>query len=178
MADVWQTIEQELSGDRPATRGRRRLAIARVIGIPIAIGVLLSSVLYATRVMPFVPGPLPTPNVTDTFVHNGQVLLLEPATSAPFSMVAGQEIEVVLQTGVGQRVSVLEPSVLESVANPRCHLVPICGVAGAGAWTFVAHHPGTTHLHVIFGTGTCPQRASCPLVLQLLIPITVNPAAR
>ena len=176
MADVWQTNELELSGERSAVRQRRGLVIAGVIAIPIAIGVLLSSVLYATRVMPFVPGPLPTPNVTDTFVHNGRVLLLEPATSAPFSMVAGQEIEVVLQTGVGQRVSVLEPSVLESVANPRCQLVPICGVAGAGAWTFVAHTPGTTHLHVIFGTGTCPQRASCPLVLQLLIPITVSPA--
>ena len=132
MADVWQTNELELSGDRSAVRQRRGLVIAGVIAIPIAIGVLLSSVLYATRVMPFVPGPLPTPNVTDTFVHNGRVLLLEPATSAPFSMVAGQEIEVVLQTGVGQRVSVLEPSVLESVANPQCHLMPICGVAGAG----------------------------------------------
>ncbi|MGA8635377.1 MAG: hypothetical protein WB805_11025, partial [Candidatus Dormiibacterota bacterium] len=97
MTDIWQTNERELSGDRPAARRRRRLAIASVIAIPIAIGVLLSSVLYATRVMPFVPGPLPTPNVTDTFVRNGEVLLLEPATSAPFSMVAGQEIEVVLQ---------------------------------------------------------------------------------
>lgn len=177
MADISQTIERELIDDRPAARQGRGLMIASVIAIPIAIGVLLSSVLYATRVTPPVPGPLPTPNVTDTFVRNGQVLLLEPATSAPFSMAAGQELEVVLRTGVGQRVSVLEPSVLESVANPQCHLMPICGVAGTGAWTFRARHAGTTHLHVIFGTGTCPQRASCPLVLQLLIPITVNPAA-
>jgi hypothetical protein len=176
MADVWQTIEREPSDDLPAARQRRGLVIAGVIAIPIAIGVLLSSVLYATRVTPLVPGPLPTPNVRDTFVRNGPVLLLEPETSAPFTMVAGQEIEIVLQTGVGQRVSVLEPSVLQSVANPQCHLVPICGIAGAGAWTFLAHDPGTTHLHVTFGTGTCPQRASCPLVLQLLIPITVNPA--
>ncbi len=123
------------------------------------------------------PVPLPTPSATDTFVLDGPVLLLEPATSAPFSMVAGEEIEIVLQSGVGQRVSVLEPSVLASVANPQCHLMSICGVAGAGTWTFVAQNPGTTHLHVIFGTGTCPQRASCPLVLQLLIPVTVNPAA-
>jgi hypothetical protein len=177
MAEVWQTMERELNDGRPAARRRHRLVIAGVIAIPIAFGVALSSLLYATRVTPPVPGPLPTPNVTDTFIRNGQVLLLEPATSAPFSMVAGQQIEVVLHTGVGQRVSVLEPSVLESVANPQCHLTPICGVAGAGAWTFLAHNPGTTHLHVIFGTGTCSQRASCPLVLQLLIPITVNPAA-
>jgi hypothetical protein len=177
MADVWQTLDRESSDDRPAAPQRRRVMIAGVIAIPIVIGVLLSSVLYATRVTPPVPGPLPTPNVTDTFVRNGQVLLLEPATSTPFSMVAGQELEVVLRTGVGQRVSVLEPSVLQSVANPRCHLMLICGVAGAGAWTFLAHNPGTTHLHVVFGTGTCPQRASCPLVLQLLIPITVRPTA-
>jgi hypothetical protein len=177
MADVWQIVEREPSDSRPAPRQRRGLVIASVIAIPIAIGVLLSSVLYATRVTPPVPGPLPRLNVTDTFVRNGPVLLLEPATSAPFSMVAGQKIEIVLQTGVGQRVSVLEPSVLESVANPQCHLTPICGVVGAGAWTFVAHSPGTTHLHVIFGTGTCSQRASCPLVLQLLIPITVRPVA-
>jgi hypothetical protein len=177
MADAWQTIERELSDGRPAARQRRGLVIASVISIPIAIGVLLSSVFYATRVMPPVPSPLPRLNVTDTFVRNGPVLLLEPATSAPFSMVAGQEIEIVLQTGVGQRVSVLEPSVLESVANPRCHLMPICGVAGAGAWTFLAHTPGTAQLHVIFGTGTCSQRASCPLVLQLLIPVTVIPIA-
>jgi hypothetical protein len=177
MTDVWQTIDRELSDGRPAARPRRRLVIASVIAVPIAIGVLLSSALYATRVTPPVPGPLPSPSATDVFVRNGQVLLLEPATSAPFSMVAGEEIEVVLQTGVGQRVSALEPSVLESVANPQCHLTAICGVEGAGTWTFLAHNPGTTHLHVIFGTGTCPQRASCPLVLQLLIPITVNPAA-
>jgi len=111
MADVWQTIERELTDGRPAARQRRRLVIASVIAIPIVIGALLSSVLYATRVTPPVPGPLPTPNATDTFVRNGPVLLLEPATSAPFSMIAGQEIEVALQTGVGQRVSVLEPSV-------------------------------------------------------------------
>lgn len=177
MADAWRTIERDLSDGQSTAERRRRLIIASVVAIPIAIGVLLSGVLYATRVTPPVPGPLPSPSATDTFVRNGQVLLLEPATSAPFSMLAGQEIEIVLQTGIGQRVSVLEPSVLESVANPQCHLVPICGVAGAGTWTFLAHNPGTTHLHVIFGTGTCPQRASCPLVLQLLIPITVNPAA-
>jgi hypothetical protein len=29
-------------------------------------------------------------------------------------------------------------------------------------------------VHVIFGTGDCPQRASCPRVLQLLIPIRVT----
>jgi hypothetical protein len=92
-------------------------------------------------------------------------------------MVAGQKIEIALVTGVGQRASVLESSVLESVANPQCYLKTICGVTGAGTWTFLAHKAGTAHLHVIFGTGTCPQRASCPLVLQLLIPITVNPAA-
>ena len=175
MADFRQTSERELSD--VTTRLRPRLLIAGVIALPIAIGVLMSSVLYATRMTPPVPPPLPTPSATDRFVRNGQVLLLEPATSAPFSMVAGQKIEVVLETGVGQRVSALEPSVLASVANPRCHLIPVCGVAGAGAWTFVAQNQGTTHLHVIFGTGTCPQRASCPLVLQLLIPITVNPAA-
>ena len=175
MADVWQTGEREVSDG--TARRRPRLVIAGVIALPIAIGVLLSSALYATRVTPPVPPPLATPSVKDTFVRNGQVLLLEPATSAPLSMVAGQEVEIVLQTGIGQRVSVLEPSVLESVANPRCHVMTICGVTGAGTWTFLAHTPGRTHLHVIFGTGTCPQRASCPLVLQLLIPITVNPAA-
>jgi hypothetical protein len=176
MADAWRTIERELDDTKPVARQRGRLVIAGVVAIPIAIGVLVSIVLYATRVTPPVPGPLPSPSVADTFALNGQVLLLEPATSAPVSMVAGQEIEVVLRTGVGQKVSALEPSVLQSVANPRCLLMPICGVTGAGLWTFLARSPGITHLHVIFGTGSCPQRASCPLVLQLLIPIIVKPA--
>jgi len=92
-------------------------------------------------------------------------------------MMDGQEIEIVLNTGVGQKVSTLDPSVLGAVANPLCHLIAVCGVTGAGSWTFRARLPGTAHLHVIFGTGDCPQRASCPLVLQLLIPITVIPIA-
>ena len=157
MADAWRTIEEEPSDGGRTFGQRRRLVIAGVVAIPIAIGVLLSSALYATRETPPAPLPLPTPSATDTFFRNGQVLLLEPATSAPFSMLAGQEIEIALQTGVGQRVSVVEPSVLESVASPQCHLTAICGVAGAGTWTFLAHRPGTTHLHVIFGTGTCPN---------------------
>src|SRR5579864_8459920 len=112
MADLGQTCDRKLSDGWPAARKRRGLVIAGVIAIPIAVGVLLSSVLYATRVTPPMPSPLPAPSATDTFVRNGPVLLLEPATSAPFAMVAGQEIEIVLQTGVGQRVSALEPSVL------------------------------------------------------------------
>jgi hypothetical protein len=92
-------------------------------------------------------------------------------------MLAGQEIEILLNTGVGQAVSTLDPSILESVANPVCHLTPICGVQGAGSWTFMALHSGTAIVHVIFGTGDCPQRASCPRALQLLIPIRVTGSA-
>ena len=177
MVDAWRTVEQELGGARPGARQRRRLAITGIVAIPIAIGALVSIALYATRVTPPVPGPLPSPSVADTFALNGQVLLLEPATSAPVSMVEGHELEIVLRTGVGQKVSALEPSVLESVANPQCLVMSICGATDAGLWTFLARSPGVTHLHVIFGTGSCPQRASCPLVLQLLIPIIVKPKA-
>jgi hypothetical protein len=90
-------------------------------------------------------------------------------------MFAGQSIKVVLNTGIGQKVSALDPSVLRPIANPPCHLASICGVTSAASWTFMALHPGTTRLQVIFGTGDCPQRASCPLVLRLSIPITVIP---
>ncbi len=174
MADLLQGIERELSDDQPSAAQRRRLAVASVVAIPIAIGVLLSIVLYSVRVIPPAPPPLPTPSATDTFVSDGKVLVMEPATSARVSVVPGQRIEVVLNTGVGQKVSALDPSVLEAVANPPCHLELICGVKGATAWTFLARRQGTTQLHVIFGTGNCPQRASCPLVLQLLVPITVR----
>lgn len=177
MADPGQIIERELSDDQTSTVRRRRLAVTGVVAIPIAIGVLVSIVIYSARVTPFVPPALPTPSALDTFVRDGQVLLMEPATSARVSMLPGQKIEVVLNTGVGQKVSALDPSVLEAVANPPCHLKPICGVKGAAAWTFLATRLGTTQLHVIFGTGNCPQRASCPLVLQLLIPITVRVVA-
>ena len=177
MADPWQIIEQELSDDQPSAARRRRLVITSIVVIPIAIGVLVTIALYSARVTPPVPEPLPSPSATDTFVRDGQVLLLEPATSARVSVLPGQEIKVVLNTGVGQTVSTLDSSVLEAVANPPCHLKPICGVKGAAAWTFLALRPGTTQLHVTFGTGDCPQRSSCPLVLQLLIPFTVRPAA-
>jgi hypothetical protein len=173
-------IEPELS-DRRASSGRsRRLVVSSIVGIPIVIGALVSVVLYSTRPTPVPPparAPLPSPSATDTLVRDGEVLLLEPATLEPVSMLAGQRIEIVLNTGVGQTVSTLDPSGLEAVANPLCHLTPICGVAGAGSWTFLALRPGTTQLHVIFGTGHCSQRASCPRLLQLLIPITVRPAA-
>ena len=176
MADAGQ-IEQELSGGQPTAGRSRRLVVTSIVGIPIVIGALVSIVSYSTRVTPPVPAPLPSPSATDRFLGDGQVLLLEPATSAPVSMLDGQEIEIVLNTGVGQKVSTLDPSVLGAVANPQCHLIAVCGVTGAGSWTFLARLPGTANLHVIFGTGDCPQRASCPLVLQLLIPITVIPMA-
>ena len=177
MTDARPIIEQELSGGQRKTGRSRRLVIASIVGIPIVIGVVVSIVFYATRVTPSLPPPLPSPSAVDRFARDGQVLLLEPATSAPVSMLDGQEIEIVLTTGVGQKVSTLDPSVLEAVPNPLCHLMAVCGVTGAASWTFLARIPGTTRLHVIFGTGDCPQRASCPLVLQLLIPITVKPVA-
>lgn len=177
MADARRLMEQELSDGQPAAGRRRGLVITSIVGIPIAIGVLVSLVLYSTRVTPPMPAPLPTPSATDTFVRDGQVLLLEPATSAPVAMLAGQTIRIVLNTGVGQTVSTLDPAVLEPVANPLCHLTSVCGVTGAASWTFLAVRPGTTHLHVIFGTGDCPQRSSCPLLLQLLIPFSVRPVA-
>jgi len=180
MADTGQIIEEELTGGQPLAGRLRRLVLTSIVGIPIVIGVLVSVALYATRATPAVPparAPLPSPSATDTLVRDGQLLLLEPATLAPVAMLAGQKIEIVLNTGVGQTVSTLDPSGLEAVANPACHLTPICGVTGAGSWTFLALRPGTTQLHVIFGTGNCPQRASCPRLLQLLIPITVGPAA-
>ena len=171
---VWSELQ---SGGQPTTGRSRRLVITSIVGIPIVIGVLVSVVFYSTRVTPPVPAPLPSLSATDRLLRDGQVLLLEPATSAPISMLDGQEIEIVLNTGVGQKASTLDPSVLGAVANPLCHLIAVCGVTGAGSWTFLARLPGTAHLHVIFGTGDCPQRASCPLVLQLLIPITVIPTA-
>src|ERR1700733_8862336 len=174
MAEHWQSLERALSDDQTSVARRRRLAVTSVVAIPIAIGVLVSIVLYSVRATPPVPPALPTPSAVDAFVRDGQVLLIEPATSAPVSVLPGQMIEVVLNTGVGQKVSALDPSVLESVANPPCHLTSVCGVKGAAAWTFLARRNGITQLHVIFGTGNCPQRASCPLVLQLLVPITVR----
>lgn len=175
-----QIIEQELTGSQLLAGRPRRLVLTSIVGIPIVIGMLVSVVLYATRATPAAPpapAPLPSPSATDTLVRDGQLLLLEPATLAPVAMLAGQKIEIVLNTGVGQTVSTLDPSGLEAVANPACHLTPICGATGAGSWTFLALRPGTTQLHVIFGTGNCPQRASCPRLLQLLIPITVRPAS-
>lgn len=172
-----QFVEQELSEGRSSAQRRGWLLITSIVVIPIAIGVLVSTVLYTTRAIPPSPAPLPSPSATDTFVRNGPVLLLEPATSAPVSVLANQEVEIVLNTGVGQTVSTLNPYVLDGVANPPCHLTAVCGVTGAKSWTFLAVRPGVTHLHVIFGTGDCPQRASCPRVLELFIPITVRPAA-
>jgi hypothetical protein len=84
MADARRLMEQELSDGQPAAGRRRGLVITSIVGIPIAIGVLVSLVLYSTRVTPPMPAPLPTPSATDTFVRDGQVLLLEPATSAPW----------------------------------------------------------------------------------------------
>jgi hypothetical protein len=177
MSDAGPITEPELSGGQPPAGRSRRLVITTVVGIPIVIGVLVSVVFYSTRVTPSLPAPLPLPSAVDRFARDGQVLILEPATSAPVAILDGQEIEIVLNTGVGQKVSTLDPSVLEAVANPVCRLMAVCGVTGAAAWTFLARTPGTARLHVIFGTGDCPQRASCPLVLQLLIPITVRPVA-
>jgi hypothetical protein len=152
------------------------VVITGIVVIPIAIGALLSVVLYSTRVTPPAPAPLPSPSARDTFVRDGNVLLLEPATPAPVSVLTGEAIEIVLNTGVGQTVSTLDPLVLASAPNPPCHVTSVCGVKGAGSWTFVGRRPGTSNLHVIFGTGDCPQRASCPRVLQLLIPVTVRSA--
>jgi hypothetical protein len=175
MTDALPAVEPETGDGRTPTRRRRSLVITSIVVVPIAIGVLVSTVLYSTRVTPSLPvfAPLPSPSAMDAFITDGQVLIVEPATSAPVSVRAGQKIEIVLNTGIGQTVSTLDPSVLEAVANPLCHFTPVCGVTGAGSWTFLARHLGTADLHIIFGTGACPQRSSCPRLLQLLIPITV-----
>ena len=99
-------IAPEYSDGQPVAGRGRRLVLTSIVGIPIVIGALVSVVLYSTRATPAPPAappPLPSPSATDTLVRDGQLLLLEPATLAPVAMLAGQKIEIVLNTGVGRR---------------------------------------------------------------------------
>ena len=55
MADTGQIIEEALTGGQPLAGRPRRLVLTSIVGIPIVIGVLVSTVLYATRATPATP---------------------------------------------------------------------------------------------------------------------------
>ena len=137
------SVELELS-DRTASSGRsRRLVVSSIVGIPIVIGVLVSIVLYSTRPTPVPPparAPLASPSATDTLVRDGEVLILEPATLAPVSMQAGQRIEIVLNTGVGQTVSTLDPSGTRSSRQSTLS----CDAHLRRGWRGIVDVPGTS----------------------------------
>jgi hypothetical protein len=148
---------------RPSA-ARRALLVAAAVLIPITLGALATVVLYATRV-----NPAPAPHssaVTDTEIHDGQILIIQPRNADRITVPIGQILEIILQTGAGQSVVSDNLTTLAPIITPPCHIFAICEIPGADTWTFQAVNAGVVHLKITFGVFACPPAGPCPQIAK------------
>jgi hypothetical protein len=180
MADTTRRDDSPLSIDTPAAL--RWLVIGAAVLIPVTIGALATVVLYATRPSPppasAMPATLPVAAaISDTTIADGNLLVIEPATTNRIDVPVGQVVEIVLQAGPGQKVVSNTPTILMPVTpNPPCPIVTLCDAPGAASWTFEAAHTGVAYLTISFGRHCSPTTGLCDnLRFVLLKPFGVYP---
>ncbi len=166
-----------MSVDGQPSARRRWFVVGAYVLIPITLGALATVVLYATRA----PAPREAPTTTaaaaasDTEITDGDILILQPATTNQVKIPLGQEFEIVLQTGPGQTVISDTPTILVPVAtNPPCHIFTICGIEGSQMWTFDAAHKGVGYLKISFGRHCSATTGACDSIHTVLLkPVAV-----
>jgi hypothetical protein len=140
---------------------RRALLVTAAVLTPIALGALATLVLYATRANPAAAAPHSSA-VTDTELHDGQILIIQPRNANTITIPIGQIVEIIMETGAGQSVESDNLTTLAPIINPPCHIFPICELPGADTWTFQAVNAGLVHLRITFGAFACPPAKPCP----------------
>jgi hypothetical protein len=163
----------------------RWVVIGAAVLIPVTIGALATVVLYATRpspqAAPAMPLALPVAAaISDTTIADGNLLVIEPATTNRIDVPVGQVVEIVLQAGPGQKVVSNTPVILMPVTpNPPCQIVTLCEAPGAASWTFEAAHTGVAYLTISFGRHCSPTTGLCDnLHFVLLKPFGVFPRSQ
>jgi hypothetical protein len=151
---------------------RRWLQVVAAVLAPIALGALITVVLYATRAQPMVARPASAP-AGDIEQHDGSLLVLQPKTPGQVRVPLGTSVEIVLLPGLGETVESANPNILTATANPPCHVKAICGFPGAHAWTFRAIHAGVGYLKIIFGFRVCQDDGACTITPYVFKPIAV-----
>lgn len=138
--------------------GRRRGPAVPLIALAslAALGALVTVIVWRVQPMPGAaphPSPSATP-LTDFETTDGDVLLVWPRTTTPLRLMVGQRVEILLEREPLQLVSPLDPGLLVKVDTFPCHIAILCG-PGESTWSFEARAPGSTTLHIVYGTG-CP----------------------
>lgn len=160
---------------RPASTLRWLLITAAVL-VPIALGALITVVLYVTRPQPVVTRAPAVSAVSDLQGRDGSVLVIEPRTTGQVRVALGTSVEVVLLPGPGETVNSATAAILMKTANPPCHLKELCGFPGAEVWTFRTLHAGVGYLKIIFGFRICDQDGACTVTPYVFKPIAVYSA--
>jgi hypothetical protein len=181
MADTTRRDDAPLSIEtRPPVA--RWLVVGAAVLVPVTIGALATVLLYATRPIahaaPSLPRLAPVAAATsDTTIADGELLVVEPATTNRIDVPVGQVIEIVLEAGPGQHVVSNTPAILMPVTpNPPCQIVTLCDAPGAASWTFDAARVGTAYLIISFGRHCSPTSGLCDnLRFVLLKPFGVYP---
>ena len=119
--------DEALSADGAAIAKRRWFLVGAALLAPIAVGALITVVLYMTRAQPVVTQAPAEVATTDIKGHDGAVLVIQPKTIEQVRIPLGSAVEVVLLPGVGETVESANPDILTAPANPPCHLTAICG---------------------------------------------------
>jgi hypothetical protein len=96
--------------------------------------------------------------VSDYVTTDDAVLLVWPRTTRPLHVSVGQHLEIILETESLQLVHALDPTKLARVAPFPCHIALLCGAPGVTTWAFIVESPGTTTLHIVYGSGCPPDR--------------------
>ncbi len=151
---------------------RRWLVVVAAVLAPIALGALITVVLFATRAQPVVARPAASEPAGDIQQHDGALLIVQPKTTAQVRLPLGTSVEIVLLPGLGETVESANPDILTATASPPCHLTAICGFPGAQVWTFRAIHAGVGYLKIIFGFRVC-QQDGCTTTPYVFKPIAV-----
>ncbi len=162
-----------LTGESRPASTRRWLLITAAVLIPIALGALVTLVLYVTRPQPVLVRAPAVAAVTDLQGRDGSVLVIQPRTTGQVRVPLGTSVEVVLLPGLGETIDSVNAGILVKTANPPCHLTALCGFPGAEVWTFRTLHAGVGYLKIIFGFRTCDQDGACTVTPYVFKPISV-----
>jgi hypothetical protein len=171
MASAPRSDEALSTGANPSA-ARRWLLVVGAVVVPIALGALVTVVLYATRAKPVVPRPTLVV-ATDVRGLDGSVIVLQPKTTAQVKIALGSTIEIVLASYPGETVVSQDPGTLSPIPNPTCDLTALCGFPGAQRYTFQAIHGGVGYLEIVFGFHVCYTNGECTTTPYVYKPIAV-----
>jgi hypothetical protein len=170
--------DSTLNGESRPASTRRWLLITAAVLVPVALGALITVLVYATRPQPVLIRAPAVVAVSDLQGRDGSVLVIQPRTTGQVRVPLGTSVEVVLLPGLGESIDSANAGILVKTVNPPCHLKALCGFPGAEVWTFRTLHPGLGYLKIIFGFRICDQDGACTVTPYVFKPIAVYAAPR